>query len=181
MTPAPVPAEAPPLGKEAATGVVFDKIVSAFDLFKPYSEVRGTLIQPRPGQVDKSMRIDRILVPTPRLQDLGWKHGIIGVELKAKGSKLGPAVAQAMDYSRSTWTLPDNGFLVHLSWVFVYPFRKEHGPLASVLAQHRIGTADTDDWTALGLWSGEANILRVNWDGTVRIGVGNSGLKAGRR
>lgn len=180
MTTAPVAPPTPP-AKEAATAVVFDKIISSFDLFKLYSEVRGTLIQPRPGQVDKTMRIDRILVPTPRLQDLGWKHGIIGVELKPRDAKLGPAVAQAMDYSRSAWTLPDNGFVVHLSWVFVYPFRKEHGPLASVLAQHRIGTADTDNWTALGLWSGEANILRANWDNTVRIGIGNSGLKAGRR
>lgn len=170
-----------PSPTEADTANTFDKVITAIDLFTSYAEVRGTLTQPRPGQVDKGVRIDRVLVPNQRLLSLGWTHGVIGVELKPKGAKIGPAIAQAIDYSRSAWTLPQGGILVHLSWVFVYPYPKEHGALASILAQNRIGTADTDKWTALGLWSGEANVLRVSWDSTVRLGPANSGFKAGRR
>lgn len=166
---------------EAHNADTFDKVMAAAGLFTVYPEVTGTLVQPRPGQVDKAMRIDRVLVPNNRLVSLGWTHGVIGVELKPTGAKLGPAVSQAMDYSRSTFTLPNGGFQVMPSWVFLYPFDKQHGDMASVMAQHRIGTASTDKWTMLALAAGEANVLRVSWDGTTRIGIANTGTKAGRR
>lgn len=170
-----------PPGTEAANAALLDSTVTASGLFNSYEEVPGTLIQPRPGQRDKGMRIDRLLVPSDKLISLGWTHGIVGVEIKRSDTKLGPPVAQAMDYSRSAFTLPGGGFQVMPSWVFLYPFAKEHGPLASVMAQHRIGTATTDQWTMLVLNCGGANVLRVSWSGEVRLGVSSMGLKAGSR
>lgn len=166
---------------ESASAAALDSALALVDLFNVYPEVPGTLIQPRPGQVDKSVRIDRILVPNQRLLDLGWRHGIIGIEVKRSGIKIGPPVAQAMDYTRASWTLPGSRFQVILSWVFLWPEDKQHGPLASILAQNRVGTASGNQWTALQLNSGEHNLLRVSTDGTVRIGTGANGTKVGSR
>lgn len=178
MTTAPA---APPPGSEAAQADVLDALIARSGLFTSYAEVPGTLIQPRPGQVDKGMRIDRILVPTQQLVDAGWSHGVIGVETKPAGAKLGPALAQAMDYTRSAFTLPGGGFQVVPSWVFLFPFPKQHGPLASLMAQQRVGLVLTDRWTLLRFVCGEATVLRVGTDGTVRVGLNTLGRKAGRR
>lgn len=165
---------------EALSAAAFDEVIEWTNLFTSFPEVRGTLIQPRPGQVDKSVRIDRVLIPKQRLLDAGWGHGIIGVEIKRSAVKMGPPIAQAMDYARSVWTLPHN-YQVMLSWVFIWPMPTDtYGPLASILAQHRVGCATSDYWTRLQLKCGN-NILRVSHDGTIRIGTGTNGVKAGSR
>lgn len=171
----------PELGTEAHNGLVIDYVIDSTALFTSHPEVPGTLIQPRPGQRDKGMRIDRLLVPTQKLVDLGWRHGIIGIEIKPTNVKLGPPLAQAMDYSRTAFTLPGGGFQVVPSWVFVFPFEKEHGPLASVMAQNRVGTATISKWSLLTLRCGEATILHIANDGTVRVGTHTVGNKAGSR
>ena len=171
---------APTFTTEAETCTAFDDIIAHPGLFTSNADVRGTLLQPRPGQVDKSVRIDRILLPTVQLLDLGWRHGIIGVELKRSGIKIGPAIAQAMDYTRSVFTLAA-GYQVVPSMVFLFPLEKQHGPLASVLAQQRIGAAQTTRGSLLHLTSGEMNILHVANTGEVRIGAQSSGTKVGSR
>ena len=156
-------------------------ILETTDLFRIHREVRGTLTQPRPGQVDKGVRIDRLLVPNNRLVGMGWRHGIVGVEIKRGGGKIGPHIAQAMVYTRATFQLDDGGFLVTPTWVFVWPEDKHHGPLASLMAQSRVGTVVSNRWLPLRLLAGEANILTVSHTGEVRIGVAASGRKAGSR
>lgn len=166
-------------GTEAESAAALDEALDAAGLWRVHKEVRGTLAHPRPSQIDKGMRIDRVLVPTARLIELGWQHGIVGIEIKKSGVKIGPPIAQAMDYSRTIWTLP-GGFSVWLDWVFVWPMRGLFGPIESVCAQHRIGAASSTQWTPLHLKSG-GNILRINRDGSVQIGEGNNGRGAGSR
>lgn len=165
---------------EQDAAAAFDEAVERTGLFAMHREVRGTLLQPRPGQVDKSVRIDRILIPTPRLGQLGWNLGMVGVEIKRSGIKVGPAIAQAMDYTRACFTI-GYGVQIIPTMVFLWPADKQHGPLASVLAQNRLGTAETNRWAALRLMSGEMNVLHVSHTGEVRIGTGTAGAKVGSR
>ena len=171
-------AVAPPhYNTETDSAAALDGILAHLDLFTVYAEVPGTLIQPRPGQVNRSVRIDRLLTPNDKLLGLGWRHGIIGIEIKRTDTKLGPALAQAMDYTRAVWTLPGSNFSVVAGWVFVFCFDKQHGDMASVMAQSRVGTASTDQWTALHLAAGEASLLRASWSGDLRLGVGANGVE----
>lgn len=173
-------ATAPHYATEADSAAAFDAAVEATGLFFNYKEIRGTLLQPRPGQIDKSVRIDRLMLPTQRLMDLGWHHGAVGVEIKRSGVKVGPAVAQAMDYSRACFTI-FGGVQVVPSMVFLWPVDKQHGPLASVLAQNRLGTAEANRWAALRLMSGEMTVLHATHTGEVRLGAVASGAKVGSR
>lgn len=166
---------------EEQAAVAFDTAVASTNLFQIHREVRGTLTQPRPGQVDKSVRIDRILIPTQALIDLGWRHGIIGVEIKRSGVKLGPALAQAMDYTRSTFTLEGGDFLIVPTWVLVWPAENEHGPLASLMAQNRVGVVESNQWATLRLRIGEMTLLHASSTGEVRIGAQSAGRKVGSR
>lgn len=165
---------------ESESAVAFDQAVDSTGLFTIFREVPGTLLQPRPGQIDKGVRIDRILWPNTDLMGRGWRHGCIGVELKRSGVKVGPAIAQAMDYSRSSFTLP-GGVQVVLGLVFLWPVEKQHGPLASILSQGRLGTAEADHWSALKLMSGEATVLHVSHTGEIRVGTSTAGSKVGSR
>lgn len=166
---------------EDASAAALDGLLATADLFNVYSEVPGTLIQPRPGQVDKSVRIDRILIPNQRLLDLGWAYGIVGVEIKRSNIAIGRPLCQAMDYTRSTFQLPGSRFQVIPSWVLVWPEDKQHGPLASLMAQNRVGVIASTTWALLHFTAGEMTLLHVSRDGNVRIGTQSSGTKAGSR
>lgn len=168
---------------ERDSAAALDDLLERSGLFVIYREVAGTLLQPRLGQIDKGMRIDRLLVPTNELLSRGWSQGIIGVEIKKDpAGTLGPAISQAMDYTRSVFTLAPSGFQVMPAWVFLWPMPKQSGPMASVLAQNRLGSlSDTGYGILLQFKSGEANILRVHRDGRVDVGACSSGLKAGSR
>lgn len=170
---------------EAESAAALDEILDRLDLWKVYKpdhdEVRGKLVQPRPVQVDQGVRIDRILVPNKNLTSLGWRHGIVGIEVKKSGHKIGPAIAQAIDYGRTVWKLPNGGFSVWLDFVFIWPMSRHHGTLASILEQNRIGSAYSTKWSRLYLRCGERKILRVGDDGLVEIGDVTSGRKVGSR
>lgn len=86
---------------ETESAAALDAVLDRVDLWKVYPEVTGTLSQPRPAQAQRSIRIDRVLVPNTRLLQLGWTHGVIGIEIKRSNIKIGPPIAQAMDYSRA--------------------------------------------------------------------------------
>lgn len=164
--------------KESARAL--DDILDEIELFNVYREVKGEYDQPRLLQEEKSPRIDRILSPTPSLVREGWHHGPIGIELKRSGLKIGKVLAQAMDYSRAVWLL-SNGFNIKIKYVFIWPLEKQHGDIASLMAQHRIGSAFHTRYTNLHLMTGEVNILRVDKDGTITIGTVECGRRAGSR
>lgn len=165
---------------EDESAAAFDAVVDP-ELWAAYREVPGVLLQPRPSQVDKGLRIDRVLVPQQKLIAAGWNHGCVGVEIKRSNIKIGPPIAQAMDYSRAVWTLPAAGIQIWLGWVFIWPIEKQHSTTASIMAQHRIGSASCDRWARLQLKSGESNIIRVGYDGSIDIGHAANGRKVGSR
>lgn len=168
---------------EADAATALDEILLACGLWSVYAEVRGTPCQPRPAQTAKNLRIDRLLVPNPRLRDLGWAHGVIGIEIKKSGAKIGEPIAQAMDYSRALWTVTQlGGIRVWADWVFIWPMPKQNGTVASILCQNRIGSATTDNWNLLQLKSGEHNLIKVGRDGVIEMGHAIvNGQKAGSR
>jgi len=130
---------------EEASCAALDAALDSLGLWKVYHEVNGVLTQPRPVQTRVGVRIDRVLIPTKRLLDMGWKHGAVGIEVKRSGEKIGPAISQAMDYLRAVWQLPSAKIV--LDWVFIWPMFKHSGTIASILAQQRIGCAYADRWT----------------------------------
>lgn len=127
----------------------FDSRIGRSGLFTTYKEVRGENMQPRldiePATHNKAIHktacIDRILVPTPTLFAAGWKGGIIGIEGKSSGVKIGRAICQAMDYSRCVWTLPDREVDVVAKWIFIWPSEIETCDVGSIMANFRIGTS----------------------------------------
>src|SRR4051812_43868554 len=60
----------------------FDARIKRSELFRVYKEVNGWLQQPRVGAEKKDMKIDRILLPTAKLLNIGWKYGAVGIEGK---------------------------------------------------------------------------------------------------
>ena len=164
---------------EAESAAAFDEVVTGTGLFTIYREVRGVYVQPRVDQPLSSPRIDRILSPTKRLLAAGWSHGPIGVECKASGVNCGPPLSQMLDYSRAIWSLP-NGFRIQLAWIFLWPLGNQGGVVQSIMAQNRLGSANSSQWVSLSLYSG-GKILRVRPDGEVEIGLATNGRKVGSR
>jgi hypothetical protein len=170
---------------EVGSAEAFDEAITD-KWWTVYREVSGVLLQPRPAQLDGSVRIDRVLIPRKPLLDLGWTHGAIGVELKRTGEKIGQPIAQAIDYSRSAFTLTKAGNVrVVLDWVFIWPMAKQSGTVASVLAQNRIGSAtpgNSEHAPCVSMMVGHTRIAQVDIYGNATIGdhVGN-GRKVGRR
>lgn len=163
---------------ESASVAALDSILEELDLFVVHKEVRGYYLQPRLDQEAKTPRIDRLLIPTPALKEHGWTHGPIGIECKRSAAKTGPPLAQLLDYSRAAWKVGSTHIIPR--WYFLWPMRKAHGALASILAQHRIGSADSSDYYSLRLASGEQVLARLSPD-RIDIGRGHHGTKAGSR
>ena len=149
-------------------------------MFRIYREVVGTLTQPRPGQRDRSMRIDRVLVPVPELVHIGWAHGAIGVEVKRSGVSVGPPLAQAMDYVRGSWLV--GGIWLQLNAVFLWPMNKQSGPLASLMVHSRIGSASHSGSDRFKFALGEEILCANNFHGGFRLGNdAHSGRSVGSR
>lgn len=166
---------------EADAAKTFDALMAErlSECFRVYPEVRGTFTQPRPGQVDKAVRIDRVLVPTAAAREMGWAHGAIGVEIKRSGTKLGPWLAQAMDYVRSVFEV--GGVLIQPGAVFLWPCEKQFGPIESVMVHNRVGTVTSSRWNPLLFQFGGETVLRVTHEGAIEMNDRGSGRKVGSR
>ena len=104
-------------------------------------EVRGWLLQPRMDtEGSGNPRIDMILQPTRLLMEAGWRYGMVGIECKRSGVKLGRVISQAMDYTRCVWEMP-SGIDVMTRMVFIWPCDNVKSDIESVMIQHRIGVA----------------------------------------
>lgn len=128
---------------EAESVAAFDRYIAALGCFNVYTEVRGRYQFLRPAQALKAPRIDRILFPTPRLVEVGWTFGPVGVECKRSGTKTGPALNQLLDYTHAVWKINHTWFLPE--WYFLWPVQPTSGPLESILAQHRAGGIYMDE------------------------------------
>ena len=166
--------------READSCAALDRAIEATDDFLIYKEVVGQSVQPQLGVDKQRFRIDRVLFPTAQLMRAGWTHGPIGIECKASGKRIGPALAQLFDYSRSVWLPnPATGTWIMLQWLFLWPVNKTSSTVASVMAQHRVGSAEPRNG-GLKLACGES-VLYVNDQYGQRLGKGNHGLRAGSR
>lgn len=181
-------------GDEPTAWVHFDAQAERNAMFRVHREVWGELIQPRFGCDDPPaesggpvrkgnwLRIDRILVPSRKVLDAGWCGGLIGVEGKRSGAKIGKVISQALDYSRCVFELPDTHFLVMVRWVFLWPLEGEpKGDLGSVMAQNRIGWVRSSTRTPLVFGCGMTHGITVNFDGTADVQQLPMGRKKGNR
>ncbi len=161
----------------------FDDRVNQSKAFQSFPQVEGFQSQPRFGADPKEkLIIDRILVPTRRLKDAGWKYGCVGIEGKAPRHKIGPVVCQCMDYGRTVWKLPDSGGVAVMTpWIFIWCLQDFGNDIASVMAQHRIGGAWGHGRTILALKSSGGTLLRVDHDYNIVVADVRCGLKVGSR
>jgi hypothetical protein len=168
-----------PWQTEVESEAALDHAIEATGMFIIYRQVRGHYISPRPDTDAKSPRIDRLLLPSPRLQALGWEHGIVGIECKRSGEKIGRPISQMLDYSRALWAIGDGAY-VHCKWMLLWPLQKLGGPLASVMAQNRLGGVMLDSWNGLSFHSGGSRLARFK-DGTADVRPVAHGSKVGSR
>ena len=150
--------------------------------FKPYREVVGSYLYTRPLTEECQPRADLLLRPLAAAVDAGWSHGVIGVECKRSGVKLGPLVAQVLDYQGAVF-YPDGGTGVVPTYWALWPAGRITGPMDSILVQRRILTADVASARG-GVWVLFRNSgcvpLRVSTD-TLRVGSLANGGKRGSR
>jgi hypothetical protein len=129
---------------EIASGKQFDECIQKSGLFKIWGKgsskgITGEMIQRLPSvKYNDHYYIDRILEPTPKMQDAGWDKGLIGVELKKSHVKVGPPLSQMLDYLRCVWNGPGN-IKVLIDYCFLWPLEKCGGATASIMAQNHIG------------------------------------------
>lgn len=172
---------------EITSAKSFDEAVERSGLFRIWKEVSGEMIQPLPGMNNKDRyRIDRILNPTQKLRGAGWTRGLIGVELKKTGIKVGPPLSQIQDYLRCAWNSPSN-VKVFLDYCFLWPLDKCGGPMASLMAQNHYGGcclqySPGSEWHRLVFHIGEQYLIeyKLNSD-SVEVKNLNTGIKTGSR
>ena len=172
---------------EEDSALVFDELVAKSKLWeRSFSEVRGYSLAPRLNRENKDhLRIDRILIPGERLKRAGWTH-VVGVELKRSGhmangrfekEKLGPPLAQAIDYTQCAWNVGIYWMLCE--YVFLWPFAKQTGVVESIMAQSRVGVA----YEAYGdlVFQLERQVIRFERDGSLQVALPQAGRKTGSR
>lgn len=162
---------------EAGACAEFDRRIAGSGLFRSYPEVNGFYLAARVHRQPKSARIDRILIPTPKLKDAGWTS-TIGVEIKASGEKLGPALCQAIDYTYAAFDI--GGTFVHPEMIFLWPLQKQTRAVKSVMVQNGIGEV-YDSRTDLLVFNSEHALIRIGRDGSVKTAPHVAARKVGSR
>lgn len=174
--------------KESANA--FDVAIESCGLFaRVYREVRGYLLAPRINRETKEhLRIDRVLMPGPKLIERGWTHDI-GVEIKKSGrrneigmerEKLGPALAQAIDYTHCAWNVGTHW--IWCRYFFLWPFAKQYNVAESVMAQNCIGVVYPGYSDTSIVFQLERQVIRTNRDGSkLHVATPRAGRKVGSR
>lgn len=147
-------------------------------LFRVFRQVMGRALW-APSPAAGRVRADVLVVASRRGLEAGWRAGPILFEVKRPGRAIGPGLCQLMDYLACAWRLP-NGIEILPAFGFLFPADKAHGPLASVMAQHRVGTSDLGPG-GLTCWAGEQRVVTVREDGTLSAGQTCVGRKFGGR
>lgn len=140
---------------EAESVAAFDELINRLGYFKVLREVTGQYLQLNLDQEYARPRIDRILVPSSELRQLGWEHGVIGVECKRSGEKIGKPISQMLDYRRAVF--PVVGCHVVLRYALLWPWSGCGGPIESIMAQQRLGHVSADHGT-LHMMSGKQKL-----------------------
>ena len=167
-----------PWQDEPASAAELDRRITESGLFdRSFPEVRGYYLTHRPNRDSKDARIDRVLIPGPKLRDAGWTAAI-GVEIKASGSKLGPALSQAIDYTYCAFNVGPHW--LHLQHIFLWPLQPQRGCVQSVMVQNCIG-ALYDAHHATLIFQLERQVIRLNNDGSLHVAASVAGTKKGSR
>jgi hypothetical protein len=167
-----------PWANEAEACAEFDRRIEACGLFaRSYSEVDGFYLAARVHRQPRSARIDRILVPGKKLREAGWSS-TVGVEIKAPGEKLGPALCQAIDYTYAAFDL--GGTYVHPEMIFLWPLREQTRAVKSVMVQNGIGEV-FDTARDLLVFNSEYGLIRAHRDSTVSVRQHVAARKMGSR
>jgi len=147
-------------------------------LLRVFRQVMGRALW-SPSPAAGRVRADVLVVASRRGLEAGWRAGPILFEVKRLGRPTGPGLCQLMDYLGCAWRLP-NGIEILPAFGFLFPARKVHGPLASVMAQNRVGTCrlSRDELTC---WCGEQRVVTLGADGALRVGQTSVGAKFGAR
>lgn len=140
---------------EVESVAAFDAIINTLGYFKVLREVTGQYLQLNLDQEYARPRIDRLLVPTTDLRQLGWDHGVIGVECKRSNEKIGRPISQMLDYRRAVY--PVLGVHVLPRYVLLWPWNGCSGPIESIMAQQRLGHINNVHGT-LHMTSGKQNL-----------------------
>lgn len=163
---------------EADAAKEFDDRAVASGLFSSaYPEVRGYYLAARPGRPLKEARIDRVLFPSEKLRSAGWSDAI-GVEIKRSGEPLGPALAQAIDYTYAAFQC--GPYWVHLEKIFLWPLTPQQGAVQSVMLQNGVGCLHGDELHPL-IFTLERHVIRTRVDGSVEAHPAATGRKVGSR
>jgi hypothetical protein len=177
---------------EISSGKYFDECIEKSGLFEIWGKgktkgITGEIIHPLPGMKNRDHYfIDRILQPSIKLQNEGWTKGLIGVELKKTGIKVGPPLSQMLDYLRCVWYSPEN-IKVMIDYCFLWPLEKCGGVTASIMAQNHIGGCclrypPENDYHRVQFNIGEQFILLYYFNrDLVKIQNLNIGIKTGSR
>lgn len=139
---------------------------------------RPMLVHPAKSEPKANYRYDVLLIPNGDLIAAGWKSGVVAIECKRSGEKLGPAFSQCLDYvySCSSSIVEFGGVMVVPSYAFLYPSKTGGGPIESIQTQNRIGCAfDSLNIGGFEFWSGQTLICRFNseWFEAVEVKAGN--------
>lgn len=163
---------------EEESAAEFDRRIAACGLFsRVFNEVRGYYLAFRPNRRQQDARIDRILMPGPKLIAAGWTR-TIGVELKRSDEKIGPALAQAIDYTYVAWNVGHHWIL--LENVFLWPFPKQSRAVESVMLQNSVGAIYEGPRSPL-IFQLEKQVIRIEANGDFRVQPAVSGTKVGSR
>lgn len=155
-----------------------DRRIAASGLFeKSFPECRGYYMAQRPNRRDQDARIDRILIPGTKLREAGWTSAV-GVEIKASGSKLGPALSQAIDYTYCCFWA--GSYPMPLPHIFLWPMRPQHGAVQSVMVQNCIGTISDAKRSPL-IFTLERQVIRIEDNGAFVVAPTVAGTKKGSR
>jgi len=150
--------------------------LEATGAFRVFRQVAGRALWapcPSAGRV----RGDVLILASRRGLAAGWREGPILFEVKRPGRPIGPGLCQLMDYLTCSWRLP-NGVEVLPAFGFLFPAEKVHGPLASVMAQNRVGTSRLGP-RGLACWCGEQRVVTVREDGVLQVGQTDVGVRFG--
>lgn len=158
-----------------------EEMLRKSSLFNVYRECWGVPLYSKHFQDHSRVRADLIVTPRIPLIDQGWSAGAIVFEVKRSGEKIGPPLSQMIDYMNSAFTIPNGGGIVTVpTFAFLFSCDKQHGPLASVMAQQHIGTASLA-YNKLSCFCGEKLAFRLDIEGNIEIGDTRFGLKIGSR
>lgn len=137
------------------------KFLTITKCFQIYREHPCTLLHKRHRQgYPAKLRCDFLLIPSSD----AVKSGVIVIEAKKSGVKIGPALSQLMDYLNCSFEVR-NGINVVPSYGFAFPCPPQHCAVASIMSHQGLGSCDITRGLGIRFCLGEERVLEFNQSG----------------